>query len=66
MTPRRRPASTLELFELIWDTVSLVPPGRVAAYGQIAAAAGLPGQARLVVGSPTSSIHSESMICLVY
>jgi methylated-DNA-protein-cysteine methyltransferase related protein len=32
----------------IWQTVRLVPYGRVATYGQIADLAGLPGRARLV------------------
>ncbi|GAB3025793.1 MGMT family protein [Bowmanella dokdonensis] len=32
----------------IWKTVQLVPPGKVASYGQIADLAGLPGRARLV------------------
>jgi methylated-DNA-protein-cysteine methyltransferase-like protein len=35
-------------YELIWAVVSEIPPGKVATYGQIAAAAGLPGRARLV------------------
>lgn len=32
----------------IWQTVQLIPKGRVATYGQIADLAGLPGRARLV------------------
>lgn len=32
----------------IWRTVSKVPKGKVASYGQIADLAGLPGRARLV------------------
>ena len=35
-------------YERIWKTVELVPPGKVASYGQIADLAGLPGRARLV------------------
>lgn len=31
----------------IWETVSIIPKGRVASYGQIADLAGLPGRARL-------------------
>ncbi len=31
----------------IWETVMLIPRGRVASYGQIADLAGLPGRARL-------------------
>ncbi|MCW8833805.1 MAG: MGMT family protein [Colwellia sp.] len=32
----------------IWQTVQLIPQGKVACYGQIADLAGLPGRARLV------------------
>lgn len=32
----------------IWQTVQLIPKGKVACYGQIADLAGLPGRARLV------------------
>lgn len=32
----------------IWQTVQLIPSGKVACYGQIADLAGLPGRARLV------------------
>ena len=32
----------------IWQTVVLIPTGKVASYGQIADLAGLPGRARLV------------------
>jgi len=32
----------------IWEVVARIPEGRVATYGQIAALAGLPGQARQV------------------
>lgn len=35
-------------YELIWAVVSEIPAGRVATYGQVARAAGLPGRARLV------------------
>ncbi len=35
-------------YELIWAMVSEIPPGRVATYGQVAQAVGLPGRARLV------------------
>ena len=35
-------------YEMIWETVRLIPKGNVASYGQVAAEAGLPGQARLV------------------
>ena len=44
-----RPVSTSrETLHLIWETVLDIPPGKVASYGQVAAAAGLPGRARLV------------------
>ena len=32
----------------IWQTVQLIPAGKVACYGQIADLAGLPGRARMV------------------
>jgi len=34
--------------ERIWQIVALIPAGRVASYGQIAALAGMPRHARLV------------------
>lgn len=34
--------------ERIWQVVSMIPPGRVATYGQIAELAGLPRRARMV------------------
>lgn len=36
------------LLDRIWARVARIPPGTVASYGVIAAAAGLPGRARLV------------------
>ena len=35
-------------YEIIWETVRLIPKGYVASYGQVAVEAGMPGQARLV------------------
>jgi methylated-DNA-protein-cysteine methyltransferase-like protein len=35
-------------YQLIWDTVLDIPPGRVASYGQVARVAGLEQRARLV------------------
>jgi methylated-DNA-protein-cysteine methyltransferase-like protein len=35
-------------YQQIWQTVQLIPQGKVACYGQIADLAGLPGKARLV------------------
>jgi methylated-DNA-protein-cysteine methyltransferase related protein len=43
-----RASSTRELYARIWETVLLIPSGRVASYGQVADVAGLPGRARLV------------------
>jgi len=37
-----------EKIKQIWKTVSIIPIGKVASYGQIADLAGLPGRARLV------------------
>jgi methylated-DNA-protein-cysteine methyltransferase-like protein len=34
--------------ERIWQVVALIPPGKVASYGQVAALAGMPRHARLV------------------
>ena len=33
---------------MIWQTVTAIPSGRVATYGQVAALAGMPGAARQV------------------
>lgn len=35
-------------YAAIWHVVSLIPPGKVASYGQVADLAGLPGRARMV------------------
>jgi len=35
-------------YQVIWDTVLQIPPGRVASYGQVAEEAGLPRRHRLV------------------
>jgi len=37
-----------EKVQRIWQTVAVIPKGKVASYGQIADLAGLPGRARLV------------------
>lgn len=39
---------TQEKYQKIWNTIQLIPEGKVASYGQIADLAGLPRQARLV------------------
>ena len=50
-----------ELAQLILSTVMLIPYGKVASYGQIAALAGLPKHARLV-GRVLSQMESESTV----
>jgi methylated-DNA-protein-cysteine methyltransferase related protein len=35
-------------YERIWETVRQIPKGTVATYGEVAAEAGFPGQARMV------------------
>ena len=42
----------------IWQTVKLIPAGKVASYGQIADLAGLPGRARLV-GKALGQVPTE-------
>ncbi len=44
----KNPRSKRRLYETIWDTVALIPRGKVATYGQVAEFSGIPGQARLV------------------
>ncbi len=36
------------LYERIWESVRLIPRGKVATYGQVARMSGLPGYARMV------------------
>ena len=48
-----------DVYLRIWDTVSEIPPGRVASYGQVARVAGLPGRARLV-GKALRSLPEDS------
>ncbi len=45
-------------YQQIWQTVQLIPQGKVACYGQIADLAGLPGRARLV-GKALGKVPSE-------
>lgn len=45
----------------IWDTVSEIPRGRVASYGQVARMAGLPGRARLV-GTALKQLPDDSQV----
>ena len=46
--PARRPTSPLNNYARIYAVVRRIPKGRVATYGQVAALAGLPRQARQV------------------
>jgi methylated-DNA-protein-cysteine methyltransferase-like protein len=45
----------------IWAAVETIPRGRVASYGQVAAAAGLPGRARMV-GRALAGLAPESRV----
>ena len=47
--------------ELILETVLRIPEGRVATYGQVARAAGLPGRARLV-GQSMRGLGTDSLV----
>ncbi|MDF2183113.1 MGMT family protein [Neptuniibacter sp. CAU 1671] len=47
--------------QAIWQIVSLIPAGRVATYGQIAALAGFPKQAR-AVGRCLSRLPEDSQL----
>ncbi|UFS72346.1 MGMT family protein [Geomonas sp. RF6] len=46
-------------YAAIYRVVSLIPPGRVATYGQVAGLAGMPGRARLV-GYALRSLPNQS------
>ena len=52
----------------IWQTIQLIPQGKVACYGQIADLAGLPGRARLVgkaLGNvPESGWRGQAVPCI--
>ncbi|MCP4573958.1 MAG: hypothetical protein GY838_16485 [bacterium] len=48
-------------YEAIYAVVATIPLGRVATYGQIAGAAGLPGRARLV-GKALASLPERSAV----
>lgn len=47
--------------ELVLETVLRIPAGRVATYGQVARAAGLPGRARLV-GRALRGLGPDSVV----
>jgi methylated-DNA-protein-cysteine methyltransferase-like protein len=53
--------SIAEMRTAIWQVVSLIPAGKVASYGQVAALAGLPQQARLV-GRILSKLPKDTAI----
>ena len=57
--PRRREARSDDRRERILSVVDDIPRGRVASYGQVARAAGLPGRARLV-GRILSQLDADS------
>jgi methylated-DNA-protein-cysteine methyltransferase related protein len=48
VTRRRRGDPSPNRYERVYAVVRRIPRGRVATYGQVAALAGLPGQARFV------------------
>ena len=48
VTPPLAPPKGTEAYERIYDVVRVIPEGRVATYGQVAALAGLKGHARQV------------------
>ena len=47
--------------DLILETVMRIPEGRVATYGQVARAAGLPGRSRLV-GQSLRGLGPEAIV----
>jgi len=48
-------------YQKIWDTIRVIPQGKIASYGQIADLAGMPGRARLV-GRALKELPSNSDI----
>lgn len=50
-----------DTYRIIWETVSRIPKGNVATYGQIAALSRLPGQARLVGYALHNLPHSSDV-----
>jgi len=51
----------LSLNEIIWQTVSLIPKGKVVSYGQVARLAGYPSHARFV-GSTLKKLPKNSKL----
>ncbi|GCD77371.1 methylated-DNA--protein-cysteine methyltransferase [Thermaurantimonas aggregans] len=47
-----------DFYEMVWDVVRLIPPGRVTTYGHIAEYLGAKGSARLV-GYAMNASHSQ-------
>lgn len=57
----RQPTGTERLWDRIFRVVAMIPAGKVATYGQIAEAAGLPRQARLVGYALNSLDHDTEL-----
>jgi len=51
----------LSLNEIIWQTVALIPKGKIATYGQVARLAGYPSHARYV-GSTLKKLPKNSKL----
>ena len=47
--------------ERVWQVVAMIPPGRVATYGQVAALAGMPAHARFV-GRTLANLPRETRL----
>ena len=52
----------MSYYQLVWDLVRRIPPGRAATYGQIALMTGSPRAAR-VVGSAMAACRDPSVPC---
>ncbi len=50
-----------QLREMVWQTVAMIPPGKVATYGQIARLCGYPGHAR-GVGHVLKKLPAETSL----
>lgn len=55
------PAESASPAERIWQVVAMIPKGKVATYGQVAALAGMPTHARLV-GRTLSNLPKRSKL----
>jgi len=58
ITPAKTERQLNPLHIRLWQTVQLIPYGKVACYGQIADLAGLPGRARMV-GKALGNVPKE-------